>query len=107
MSKTTSKTSELIKEMVATFPILITVHKAEDGGYWVEAPQLGGCFSAGKSVAEAIHSFKFAIFEYFDIPKKLQRPEGIEMRALDIPEPVSSKKPAVISFFPTSALRVA
>jgi len=104
MKKTTKKTTDTLREMVNVLPVVVSVHKAEDGGYWVEAPLLGGCFSAGKTLSEALHNFKFAIFEYFDVPTRLQKPDSLELRALDIPEPKNSKKPAVASFFPTTSL---
>ena len=28
------------------------IHKAEDGGYWGEAPSLPGCYSQGETIAE-------------------------------------------------------
>jgi len=72
MKKTMQNSTDALREMARIFPIVVSVHRAEDGGYWVEAPQLGGCFSSGDTVAIALHNFKLAIFDYFDIPLKLQ-----------------------------------
>ena len=39
----------------------IIVHKAEEGGYWVEVPALPGCFSQGETIEEAMINIKEAI----------------------------------------------
>ena len=73
MKNRSSKAENLLRNMMQVFPLMAQVHKAEDEGYWVECAQLGGCFAEGNSVREALHNFKFAIFEYFDISKKHQK----------------------------------
>jgi len=39
----------------------IILHKAEEGGYWVEVPALPGCYSQGETVEEAMENIKEAI----------------------------------------------
>jgi len=39
----------------------ILIHKAEEGGFWVEVPALPGCFSQGETVEETIKHVKEAI----------------------------------------------
>jgi len=39
----------------------VIVHRAEEGGYWVEVPSLPGCFSQGDTKAEALENIKEAI----------------------------------------------
>ena len=39
----------------------VIVHKAEEGGYWVEVPALPGCFSQGETVEEALKNVRQAI----------------------------------------------
>ncbi len=39
----------------------VMVHKAEEGGYWVEGPTLPGCFSQGGSVEEALENVREAV----------------------------------------------
>lgn len=39
----------------------VIVHKAEEGGYWVEVPALPGCFSQGETVEEALQNVREAI----------------------------------------------
>ena len=42
----------------------VIVHKAEEGGYWVEVPALPGCYSQGESVEETLENVKEAIALY-------------------------------------------
>ena len=42
----------------------VIVHKAEEGGYWVEVPALPGCYSQGASVEETLENVKEAIALY-------------------------------------------
>jgi len=39
----------------------VLFHRAEEGGYWVEAPALPGCYSQGETMEEAIINIKEAI----------------------------------------------
>ena len=32
----------------------VVVHRAEEGGFWVEVPALPGCYSQGESVEETL-----------------------------------------------------
>jgi len=41
--------------------IKVVMHKAEEGGFWVEVPALPGCFSQGETKREALESVKEAI----------------------------------------------
>ena len=43
------------------------VHKAEEGGYWVEAPALPGCLSQGETVEEALAHAREAIETHLDV----------------------------------------
>jgi len=55
----------------------VLVHKAEEGGFWVEVAALPGCYSQGETVEEALENVKEAIALYLealreegrDIPK--------------------------------------
>ena len=44
----------------------VIVHDADEGGYWVEAPALPGCYSQGESVDEALENVKEAIELYLE-----------------------------------------
>jgi predicted RNase H-like HicB family nuclease len=39
----------------------VILHRAEEGGYWVEVPSLPGCFSQGETKEEALENIKEAI----------------------------------------------
>lgn len=39
----------------------IVVHKAEEGGYWAEAPSIPGCVSQGDSYEETINNIHEAV----------------------------------------------
>ena len=39
----------------------VIIHKAEEGGYWVEAPALPGCYSQGETMEETLTNIKEAI----------------------------------------------
>ncbi len=40
------------------------IHKAEEGGYWVEVPALPGCYSQGESMDEVLSNVREAIAAY-------------------------------------------
>lgn len=44
----------------------VIVHEAEEGGYWVEAPALPGCYSQGETLDDALDNVKEAIALYLD-----------------------------------------
>lgn len=44
----------------------VVVHKAEEGGYWVEVPALPGCYSQGESIPESLTNVREAIELYLD-----------------------------------------
>jgi predicted RNase H-like HicB family nuclease len=39
----------------------VVVHEAEEGGFWVEVPVLGSCFTQGDTVEQALENAKQAI----------------------------------------------
>lgn len=39
----------------------VTIHPAEEGGFWVEVPALPGCFTQGETLDDAMHNAKEAI----------------------------------------------
>jgi antitoxin HicB len=44
----------------------VVVHKAEEGGCWVEVPALPGCYSQGETVEEALANVREAIALYLE-----------------------------------------
>lgn len=45
----------------------VIVHKAEEGGYWVEVPALPGCYSQGETLEETLSNAKEAIELYLEV----------------------------------------
>ncbi|MBM2827446.1 MAG: hypothetical protein HW403_1510 [Dehalococcoidia bacterium] len=58
----------------------VVLHRAEEGGYWVDVPSLPGCFSQGESVEEALSNIKEAIELHLEgcLEDGLELPEGKE-----------------------------
>ena len=54
----------------------VILHKAEEGGYWVEVPALPGCYSQGETIEETIDNIKEAIELHLeDLKEKNKIPE--------------------------------
>ena len=51
---------------VITIDYSVIVHEAEEGGYWVEAPALPGCYSQGETLDDALDNVKEAIALYLE-----------------------------------------
>jgi len=50
----------------------------EDGGYWVECPELPGCSSQGDSVEEALDMIKDAIKGHLEVEEELKKEAGLQ-----------------------------
>ena len=48
----------------------VIIHKAEEGGYWVEVPALSGCYSQGETLEETLANAKEAIELYLKVLKE-------------------------------------
>ena len=60
------------------------IHREEGGGFWGEIPQLPGCYSQGKTVAELMDNLREAAEGYLEVLKdqgKSPEPE-VEIREL-------------------------
>ncbi len=44
----------------------VVIHKAEEGGFWVQVPALPGCYSQGESIPETLENVKEAIALYLE-----------------------------------------
>jgi predicted RNase H-like HicB family nuclease len=77
---TVAELKELIREVIEEFRVnryevevkgkkyVIILHPdTDDGGYWVECPELPGCLSQGDTVEEAIEMIKDAIEGHLEI----------------------------------------
>jgi predicted RNase H-like HicB family nuclease len=53
----------------------------EDGGYWIECPELPGCSSQGESVEEALDMIKDAVKGHLEVEKELEKEKAAKRRA--------------------------
>jgi predicted RNase H-like HicB family nuclease len=53
----------------------------EDGGYWIECPELPGCSSQGDSVEEALDMIKDAIKGHLEVEEELKKEASQKRRA--------------------------
>ena len=53
----------------STMRYSVTVHSAEEGGFWVEVPALPGCYSQGESVGESLQNIREATELYLEALK--------------------------------------
>jgi len=42
------------------------LHKAEEGGYWVDVPSLPGCYSQGETKKDALANIKEALLLHLE-----------------------------------------
>jgi len=81
------KTSKLARErtyMVKVFKreFKVILHPdLEDGGYWVECPELPGCSSQGDSVEEALDMIKDAIKGHLEVEEELKKEKSLKRKA--------------------------
>ena len=45
----------------------VIVHRAEEGGFWVEVPALPGCYSQGETLDETLGNVREAIDLYLEV----------------------------------------
>ena len=73
------KTSEMALDRAYTVNVsrrkfkVILHSDLEDGGYWVECPELPGCSSQGDSVEEALDMIKDAIKGHLELEEELKK----------------------------------
>ena len=53
----------------------------EDGGYWIECPELPGCSSQGDSVEEALDMIRDAIKGHLEVEEELKKEASQKRRA--------------------------
>ncbi len=81
------KTSKIARErtyMVKVFKreFKVILHPdLEDGGYWVECPELPGCSSQGDSVEEVLDMIKDAIKGHLEVQEELKKEKSLKRKA--------------------------
>lgn len=67
----------------------VIVHKAGEGGYWVEVPALPGCFSQGETVEEALENVREAIESHLlalrEDGQEIPEEEGLLVGRVEVP----------------------
>jgi len=81
--KTTKITTEkTYKVKVSKKEFKVILHPdLEDGGYWVECPELPGCSSQGDSLEEALDMIKDAIRGHLEVAEALPKEKGSKRKA--------------------------
>jgi predicted RNase H-like HicB family nuclease len=73
------KTSKITKDKIYMVNVVkkrfqVILHPdLEDGGYWVECPELPGCSSQGDSIEEALDMIKDAIKGHLEVEEELKK----------------------------------
>jgi predicted RNase H-like HicB family nuclease len=66
----------------------VVVHKAEEGGYWLEVPALEGCFTQGETLKELMKNAREAIILYLEglkeLGKKIPKDENITVEKVRV-----------------------
>jgi predicted RNase H-like HicB family nuclease len=81
------KTSEMKMDRAYTVSVsrrrfkVILHPDLEDGGYWVECPELPGCSSQGDSVEEALDMIKDAIKGHLELEEELKKEASKKRKA--------------------------
>ena len=81
------KTSKIATERTYTVNVskkefkVILHPDLEDGGYWIECPELPGCSSQGDSVEEALDMIKDAIKGHLEVEEELKKEKSLKRKA--------------------------
>jgi len=72
MKKISEKEKEKIMKLRAQFPekINVSIHSAEEGGFWATINDFQGCHTQGETFCELIEMVNDCLYTYFDIPLK-------------------------------------
>ncbi len=81
------KTSKIASERTYTVKVVkrefkVVLHPdLEDGGYWIECPELSGCSSQGDSVEEALDMIKDAIKGHLEVEEEVKKEKTLKRKA--------------------------
>jgi predicted RNase H-like HicB family nuclease len=62
----------------------VVLHKAEEGGWWVEVPALPGCYTQGDTREETLENVREAIACHLDVNVPPPVQEGTEVREVEV-----------------------
>ena len=79
-SKIAMERTYMVKVFKREFKVILHPD-LEDGGYWVECPELPGCSSQGDSVEEALDMIKDAIKGHLEVEEELKKEKSLKRKA--------------------------
>jgi predicted RNase H-like HicB family nuclease len=79
-SKIATERTYMVKVLKREFKVILHPD-LEDGGYWVECPELPGCSSQGDSVEEALDMIKDAIKGHLEVEEELKKERSAKRKA--------------------------
>jgi predicted RNase H-like HicB family nuclease len=79
-SKIAMERTYMVKVFKRDFKVILHPD-LEDGGYWVECPELPGCSSQGDSVEEALDMIKDAIKGHLEVEEELKKGKSLKRKA--------------------------
>ncbi len=79
-SKLTMHREYMVNLLKRSFKVILHPD-LEDGGYWVECPELQGCSSQGDSIEEALDMIRDAIKGHLEVQEELKREATQKKRA--------------------------
>jgi predicted RNase H-like HicB family nuclease len=79
-SKMTMDREYMVNVLKRSFKVILHPD-LEDGGYWIECPELPGCSSQGDSVEEALDMIRDAIKGHLEVQEELKREATQKRRA--------------------------
>lgn len=79
-SKIAMERTYMVKVFKREFKVILHPD-LEDGGYWVECPELPGCSSQGDSVEEALDMIKDAIKGHLEVEEEVKKEKSLKRKA--------------------------
>jgi predicted RNase H-like HicB family nuclease len=79
-SKMTMDREYMVNVLKRSFKVILHPD-LEDGGYWIECPELPGCSSQGDSVEEALDMIRDAIKGHLEVQEELKKEAAQRRRA--------------------------
>ncbi|MEI9475476.1 MAG: MerR family transcriptional regulator [Deltaproteobacteria bacterium] len=79
-SRISTEKGYVVKVLKREFKVILHPD-LENGGYWIECPELPGCSSQGDSVEEALDMIKDAIRGHLEVEEELKRERGAKRKA--------------------------
>ena len=79
-SKMTMDREYMVNVLKKSFKVVLHPD-LEDGGYWIECPELPGCSSQGDSVEEALDMIRDAIKGHLEVEEELKKEAAQKRRA--------------------------